>query len=374
MKLLLINYEFPPLGGGAGNATKNIAQEMAKRGNNVVVLTTWFPGLPERELTDGYEIIRVLSMRSRLDRSNPMEMLDFVRLARKEATRLAKEESFNATVAFFAIPSGLIARYLKKKFGVPYIVSLRGGDVPGFLPSAFRFWHFVTMPFTKLIWKDASVIVANSEGLRELALHTACPLGKNVFMISNGVDTELFSPRPAPKVGPFTILFAGRLVEQKGVTHLLKSCAKLKEEGKTFILNIAGDGPLRGKLESETKALGLSSQAHFLGWVSRDKLPELYREANLFALPSFDEGMPNVILEAMSSGLPIVATDIKGNNELVKNEVNGFLYKRQEELTPILKKCIENKGALIDMGPESRKISLDYSWRKVAESYEKLLS
>jgi len=374
MKLLFINYEFPPLGGGAGNATKNIAKEIAKLGHNVIVLTTWFPGLSERESVDGYEIIRVHSIRSRLDRSNPIEMLDFVRLARKEAVRLVRKESFDAAIAFFAIPSGFIAHTLKRKLDIPYIISLRGGDVPGFLPGAFGFWHFVTMPLTKIIWRNASAIVANSEGLRELALHTARPLGKNVFMIPNGVDTELFHPRAAPKDGHFTILFVGRLVEQKGVTYLLKACAKLKAEGENFVLNIAGDGPLRAELESEAKALELGSRVCFLGWVPREKLPELYREADIFVLPSFDEGMPNVILEAMASGLPIVATDIKGNNELVKSGTNGFLYKEQDELVFVLKKCFENKETLVEMGSESRRMSLDYSWQKVAESYKKLLS
>ena len=74
MKLLLINYEFPPLGGGAGNATQNTAKELARQGHKVLVLTTYFQGLLERELIDGYEVVRVHSQRKRVDRSNPIEM------------------------------------------------------------------------------------------------------------------------------------------------------------------------------------------------------------------------------------------------------------------------------------------------------------
>jgi glycosyltransferase involved in cell wall biosynthesis len=78
MRILLINYEFPPLGGGAGNATKNVAKELTVLGHEVLVLTTWFEGLPENSFTDNYRIIRIKSRRKRVDRSNPIEMLSFI--------------------------------------------------------------------------------------------------------------------------------------------------------------------------------------------------------------------------------------------------------------------------------------------------------
>lgn len=377
MRLLLINYEFPPLGGGAGNATKHIAKELARMGHNVLVLSTWFRELPEQETIDGYKIIRIHSRRKRIDRSNPIEMLHFIWCAIREGPTLIKSFSPEAMFSFFAIPSGVVAWYFKRKFGIPYIVSLRGGDVPGFLPKNLKWWHIFSSPLTALVWKHANVVVANSIGLKELAEKTARKFGKDVAYIPNGVDMELFSPSRDKTKNGFKILFVGRLIEQKGVWYLLEGLAHIRDHNATLFkrisCDIVGDGPLRGELEQLSHTLSLENVVKFPGWISRDNLPVLYRSASVFVLPSFDEGMPNVILEAMASGLPIIATDIKGNNELIRNGVNGFLYKHHEELPGALIKLIENPVSSERMGEESRKKSIDYIWSHVARSYDALL-
>ena len=373
MKILIINYEFPPIGGGAGNATQNIAKELARQGHKVLALTTYFQGLSEREINDGYEIVRVHSQRKHVNRSNPIEMLHFVFRAIREGGEAVKKLSPDITISFFALPSGLVAYWLKRKHNIPYVLSLRGGDVPGFLPKNLKWWHIFSSPLTSLVWKHANAIIANSIGLKELAEKTAQRFGKRVECIQNGVDTKLFSPSRHKISGDFKILFVGRLIEQKGAKYLLNAVAEILREKKILprkvFCDIVGDGPLRQELESLSKSLRVDSIVTFHGWVVREKLPTIYQQADVFVLPSFDEGMPNVILEAMATSLPIIATDIKGNNELVQSGANGFLYKHQEELSVLIEKLISDRELGEKFGETSLEKAKKFNWKTAAEEY-----
>jgi glycosyltransferase involved in cell wall biosynthesis len=373
MKLLIINYEYPPLGGGAGNATANIARELAALGHEPFVLTAGFAGLPERESPEGFPVLCVRSRRARIDRSNPLEMLDFLRKADKALPKMLDEFMPDAVIAFFALPSGLLAYKLSKRYGIPYTISLRGGDVPGFLPRNLRLLHALSAPFTRAVWKHASRIIANSKGLEALAEKTALPLGKSVECVPNGIDTKLYQPRPEMRDRRFTLLFVGRLTEQKGVTFLLKACAELLSRNpllaERFRCVIVGDGPLSESLRAQSEALGLGTLVEFTGWRSRAAIIESYQSAHAFALPSFEEGMPNVVLEAMASGLPIIATDVKGNDELVETDRNGFLYRSHAELAGLIERLMDDPALALRFGQESRRKAEAFTWKRVAEAY-----
>ena len=378
MKLLFLNYEFPPLGGGAGNATKNLAYAFTQSGHEVTVITTWFKGLNADEVCDGYRILRVRSRRKRLDRSNTMEMLSYVFHARRRASRLMHEEGApDAVICFFALPTGLVAFHLRKRFGIPYILSLRGGDVPGFLPDELGLLHQLTAPLSARIWKYASHIVANSRGLQELAEHTATRFGKRVAYIPNGVDAETFRPALRPP-DTFTILHVGRLTAQKGTAQLLEALRILHDdaEHEAFRCIIAGDGPLRVELERQAQRLDLGKHIVFLGWVGRAELPALYRRASVFVLPTAEEGMANVILEAMASGLPIITTNARGNEELVEDGVNGVLLSSREPATiaAALRLFQDDSARTARTGQEGRKRSMQYSWQASATQYIDTLS
>jgi glycosyltransferase involved in cell wall biosynthesis len=376
MKILILNYEFPPLGGGAGNTTKYISRELAKMGHSVTTITTWFSGLKEDEIVDGYRLIRLRAIRKRKDRSNVLEMFHYVFLAAKTAKHLVKNEKPDHVISFFAMPTGLIAWYLKRKFALPYTLSLQGGDVPGFLPKNLGTLHRLTAPLTKLVWRHADNIVANSDGLKELAEQTAKPLGKEVVCIPNGVDNAIFYPKENP-TSPFKILFVGRLVEQKGITFLLKSLAQIKKRYANAYdqieTTIIGDGPLRGTLENETDELDIRAKVKFLGWIDRDVLPQIYRESSVFIMPSLEEGMPNVVLEAMASGLPIISTDNRGTNELVKNGENGIIIKDHSVLSSAILELIHDPNKRTNYAKSSRKLTEARGWDILARSYLELI-
>jgi glycosyltransferase involved in cell wall biosynthesis len=275
-------------------------------------------------------------------------------------------------IAFFSIPSGPAAWMLKTLRGVPYIISLRGGDVPGFDARNLSRLHTITNPLTTLLWKNAHAVVGNSAGLCELA-RRFMP-GLDVPEIPNGVDTARFSPAAPAVRERCELLFTGRLAPQKGVDVLLNALTKVCGAWR---LRIAGDGPERERLAALSKHLGIAKQVEFLGWAQRDELPALYRSADIFVFPSYDEGMPNVVLEALASGLPVVATRIAGNDQLVAHGENGMLVPTgdagafAEALLPLMQDTELRKK----MGVRSRAIAVEqFSWERAAAAYEQLFT
>ncbi|HEY0305946.1 MAG TPA: glycosyltransferase, partial [Longimicrobiales bacterium] len=291
-RVLLINYEFPPLGGGAGTATAGIAREMAGLGAEVVVLTSRFRGQPARETRDGYTIVRVPVVRRRVDRANPFEMITFLVSATLALLPLARRWRPDVSIAFFTIPSGPIAWLLRVLRGVPFIVSLRGGDVPGFewAPEARRY-HRLTAPLLRWIWRRADAVVANSNGLRELALKSTPELP--IAVIPNGVELPTHPPLH-PSTHPPRLLTMGRLTQQKGIDILFRALTRMRD--LDFNLDIAGDGPDRPLLEEMARRLEIADRVSFLGWVPRERIEQTFANASVFVLASRIEGMPNVVL------------------------------------------------------------------------------
>jgi colanic acid/amylovoran biosynthesis glycosyltransferase len=141
-----------------------------------------------------------------------------------------------------------------------------------------------------------------------------------------GVDPSAFVPVERDgRPDSCEVLCVGRLVADKGQHLLIDAADRLCREGVDIHVTLAGDGPDRARLEDRAAALGLGTRMTFAGAVSQDQLRELYARADVFCLPSFAEGLPVVLMEAMASGLPVVTTGIMGIPELVEHEVSGEL-------------------------------------------------
>ena len=145
-----------------------------------------------------------------------------------------------------------------------------------------------------------------------------------MLVVHCGVDPEHFQPIQHQGRGS-RVLFVGRLARPKGVPILLDAIAKLRESHPDVRLSIVGDGPDRQQLESTARTLGVESQVRFLGYQSQSQVRELLKQSDVFAMASFAEGIPVVLMEAMASGVPVVATRIAGIPELVEDGRSGFL-------------------------------------------------
>jgi len=452
MRILMINYEFPPIGGGGGNVTHYISRNLARKGHDVCIITSRFKGLPGYERkrfqippdpplergeprgplqrgefrgslqrvelgnpfsklgtkdgpfpkvgTYGFEVHRVPVLRKSPNVCSVHEMFTFVVSASIYSLRLVKEFRPDIVHIFFGIPSGPVAYLLKKVYNLPYVVFLGGRDVPRphSDPPFYRLMYGVLSPAIRSIWGNAKAVVACSNGLRELALrwlngspHTrgsalpvetcrdtacrvSCYSGIKIGVIPDGVDLSKFRPvekNPDPDA-TVKILTIGRLIPRKGFDCLIRSLPELmKIARKDFCVEIVGDGPLRAELTRLTEQLHVADKVVFAGTVPYEQLAGKYRQADVFVLSSLAEGMPLVVLEAMASGLPIIASGVQGIEDLVEEGVNGHLFPPADHraLNQYLAAVINDDAIRLQMGRESARIVRKYDWANIAEQY-----
>lgn len=360
-RVLLLNYEYPPLGGGAGNATRFLLREFAGRRDLEVIVITSSHGPARIEHPADNVTIHFLDIgkRGSLHYQTYRDLLVYSFRALLRARRVV--HSWRPTVihAFFGVPCGFIAMLLR----VPYIVSLRGSDVPGYSPRMERMERLVLTRLSRRIWKRASAVVVNSRGLGALARRTAF---HDFPVIPNGVDTRLFSPHDEadrqrdPEV-PLRIIAVGRLITRKGF-HMVVEAVREEE------LVLVGDGPERKRLEF----LARGRNAMFLGEQTQEQVAVLLRDADVFVLPSANEGMSNSLLEAMACGLPVIVSNVGGTSELVRG--NGLVLKDlgTGSIRNALDRLSADPAARIRWGKRSREIALEYSWSAAAAAYEEL--
>jgi len=356
-KILVLNYEFPPLGGGASNATKYLLQEFAKKDDLQIDLITSSTNKFQIEKPADNITIHYLNINKNGDmhyQSNK-DLLTYSWKAYLYAKNLIKTNNFDLIHAFFGIPCGFIAQQLK----LPYIVSLRGSDVPFYNPRFEKLDKLIFQHLSKNIWKNSKATIANSQGLKDLALKTSP--NQKIELIYNGIDITEFHPSKTKLHTPLRILAVGRLIPRKGFDILLQASKDLDIE-----VTIIGDGPEKNNLQAISKDNKI--QAHFTGAIEHDKIITYYQESDIFVLPSANEGMSNTVLEAMACGLPIITTNTGGTQELVKE--NGWIIKRNvKELRKALESAISNPKQLNKMGQESRKKVESMTWEKVADEY-----
>jgi len=377
MRILVINYEYPPIGGGGGDASKFLAEGYAERDHEVLVLTARWKDLPSWDNPQEHlSIRRFFSFRKSADHCTPARMLAFMLLGIPHVIPLVRKFKPDVSHCHFAIPVGpigLAARIFQK---VPYILTFQGGDVPGFVPEQTDKYFKLIKPLAKWVVHKASFAVAVGEGLRRLA--SSAYDRSDILYIPNGVDVHLFKPLEGKKDSDcIRILFAGRFNPQKAVDRLIRAASLLKQKGvSNFMIDLYGGGPLESDLITLTKDLQLDHVVHFKGWVKREELAKDLRMADIFSLPSDVEGMPVACLQAMASGLPIVGTRVMGILETVSEGENGFLVEKGSisALSDALGKLITDPALRGKMGANSRIIACQkYSWDAICSKYLSLM-
>jgi len=379
MNILFVNYELPPIGGGGGRATWQIARRLVETGHVVRVLTSLFGDLPPEEMRDGVKIRRIRVLRRRPDGTSTRELLSFMMKSLAPATRWAEESRPDVVCAFFAIPGGPAAWRLRRRLNVPYVLALRGSDVPRPELARHQRLHFFTRPFIRRLLHDAAGATAVSDGLRDAAMRLEA--GVPIEVIPNGVDTAFFTPSEdveSREVAP-ELLYVGRLREFKGVQHLIGALPAISQElGRAVRLTIVGDGPYLRNLKAlveRQRAAGVNSDVRFMGWMEQAELRGLYQRASAVVLPSLVEGHPNVLLEGMACGLPCVASDVPGTREVVTSET-GFLVRPEsaDAIRRAVVKLFVNPGVWRRMSRAARGRALEFGWLGVAKRYEAVLA
>lgn len=350
MIVLLINYEYPPIGAGAANATRHIAKSLVQLGHKAVVLTAGFRGNVGHTTEDGgVDVYRLPSRRASVSQSNPREMMSFVWHAWRALGRVVETHKPDAAFIFFSIPCGLLGPTLKGRYGIPYTILLRGGDVPGMEPH-LNTVHTLLRPVRRRILRGARAVIANSKGLAEASM-AADPIP--VSVVPNGVDTDFFRPPAQRPDGPFTFLFVGRFQSQKNLPVVINAFADAF--ARTDVrLRLVGDGPQRPELDEQVARRGIQSQVTFVPWQDREGLLREYQSAHCLINYSLYEGMPNVVLEAMACGLPTILSDIEMHCEVALD--SNTVWFVQPDSGKALAQCLFDA-----LGSVSHSQPIDYS-------------
>jgi glycosyltransferase involved in cell wall biosynthesis len=369
---LLINYEYPPLGAGAATASKNLGDALTRRGNRVVVLTSAYKNLRGVADEGRITVIRVPAWRTSVHRSGLGQMTAYILSCCWHAPHIAQAYHIERVLAFFSIPGGAVARWLQYRLSLPYAVSLRGGDVPGTEPG-LRLFYELLKGLRRNILRHARYISAPSQGLKLLS-ESADPFV--VQVIPNAVDCEYFRPVSQSQPSPLTLLSVGRLHWQKNVSRVLEILMAVRNQsGIPAIARVIGDGPERRNLEKFTHRHGLDGAVSFEGWLPRNAVAAAYRSATVLVHISIYEGMSNVVLEALASGLPVVASRIPENMELIEPERNGLLFDLNEASSKIAQAIVhlyESPDLWTQMSHQAReRATSEHSWDRVAEMSEK---
>jgi glycosyltransferase involved in cell wall biosynthesis len=377
MKILFLNYEYPPLGGGAGNATAYLLREYAHIPDLEVHLVTSSVDESEHVVSLASNVtvhsVPIGKNGENLHFQSSKDLLRYSWAGFWYAERLLQKEHFDVIHAFFSVPCGFMAKRLAKKYGIPYIVSLRGADVPGY-SERFTGLYLLLRPIIRNIWRHAARVIAHSSGLRLLALQTNTE--QRLDMIPNGIDTTEFRPDMARETdGIFRMLCVSRITPRKGIRYLIEGFDLLRKKNPSKMeLWIIGEGDESSALRALVQTLGLHQGVKFFGRVTHDKLHSFYGLADVFVLPSLNEGMSNTMLEALASGLPIIATVTGGTEELVTNGENGWYIEKEspEDIALKLEKVLIDEELRKKMGMASRVRAERMSWGNVAKQYAEI--
>lgn len=278
--------------------------------------------------------------------------------------RLHRRHRFDLVHCHSAYPPAYVSRTFRSLTGLPYVVRPHGADIlPG--ETVRSSWWLGRRMLAGL--RAADAVIAQGIFLREVVLECGVP-SRLVHVIHNGVDRSAFAtaaPHPHPR--PY-LLGMGSLVRHKGFDLLVRAFAGLADTGVDLV--IAGEGPEREPLRRLAAEAGLADRVHFLGNVMGDRKVSLYRSAAAFVCPSRREPFANVILEAFASGLPVVATDVGGNRELLADGA-GILCRPEDpaSLAAGVARVLHEPALAEALRRRAAEAASSHDWRRVAGHY-----
>jgi glycosyltransferase involved in cell wall biosynthesis len=363
MRVLICNFEYPPLGGGGGASCAWLAAELAKR-HEVTVLTSRAFGLAARTMECGVTVVRVrTSFRRHHAVANVPSMLTFMALGVGWGRKLLAAEQYDVVNTHFALPTGPVGDRLAREANIPNVLSLHGGDVydPSKLTSPHR--HPVLRGWIRRLLRRADLVVANSSNTLENMRRFYLPEVSAALI-------PLAIPRPpAVAVGrgsfgfgsdEILLVTVGRLVARKAVGQLISLVEKLRRHRAHLL--IIGTGPEERRLKDTAAARGVADSVHFFGHVGELDKFRLLRMSDIYVSTSQHEGFGLVFLEAMASGLPVLCYGHGGQVDFLLDGQTGYLVPLND-LTAFTERCRELIG-----NPDLRRTIGEHN-RERAESF-----
>jgi glycosyltransferase involved in cell wall biosynthesis len=369
----MLNYEFPPIGGGAGHAHLCLLREYAGNGQLTIDVLTSAPGpgFFEEKFSENITIYKVGLHKKSLHYWRKAEVIEWLIKARFHYRRLLRKNHYDLAHAFFGFPTGWLCYRSADK--LPYIISLRGSDVPGENPR-LALDYKILKPIFRAIWKKAVGLVACSEGLKDRALRFLP--SASIDVIPNGVELDRFYPAKADRAqtGVLNLLTVGRLSATKRVEMLIDAVDILHKAGRAVQFTIVGGGGMADQLKRAVSQRNLGDVVDVAGRVDAEKIPEVYRRNDIYISATMQEGMSNAMLEAMASGLPIITTPCECVQELIAD--NGVVVQEEnaQAIAEAIVRLADDRQSYEKMSACARSRAERFSWKSAAQEYISLYS
>lgn len=367
MQVLTINYECPPQGGGAGVVMHDLLTALrCQPGLRQTALCGWDYQLGNPPNVSGIDLRFVPVERKSAHQTGVRAIGQFLWRAGR-VLRQMDLDSYDLIHFHFSVPTGLLSLVTR---GKPYVCSLHGIDVPGFVTEEGVLFQRLTLPANRYILSGASSVFAPSGELAAL-VREYCPAAR-VQSIPHGVRAEAFAAKELyPTVGRKFVTLA-RLVSWKRIDLLIRTVVELQRAIPDVTLDIFGDGEQRTALEALIRSSGASGFVKLRGIASKESVQSSLSTFDAFVLPSVSEAFGLVFLEAMAAGLPVVGIDRGGPSEIITHGTNGILVKRDDsgELFAALHQLASVPQLVETMGRQARLAAVErFSWDAVARQY-----
>ncbi len=401
MRILILGYELPPIGGGTGQALAHLVEEWNDLPD--VEIEIWTAAPPRgvnRILPNGVTTREFKCFKKQIHFWRGIEQ--FTLLWRCWRETLGDSPPPDVVLVWGGWPLGLLLLGRLNRF--PSVVALRGSDVPGFnTRTSGGLWQVLA----RRVWNIASAVTVNSPALETLAKKTTPDLQFEI--VPNGVNLQSVTPAPSvlpanagiqgkvpagppPRfpvkpgmtlgtdqseriewdpIRPIRILSVNRLIRRKRVEMLIQAVALLPPEWFPRLqVQIIGEGPEEHRLRTAVKEFALDPVIEFLGEVPSEEMPGYYEDADFFVLASSAEGLSNALLEAMAFGLPCFHATKTGFEEIDAVTVQ---FRSAQSLSKKLLNHLERPSKAFRRGDASREVAQKQTWRRAAESYDALL-
>jgi len=364
---MILSTPFPPKE-GIGYYTYNLSRKLIENGHEVVVITRGSWNKTQREVFDDIEVIRTPFI--------PIYPF-YLHLHGIFLNKIFKSLESQVDIVHVHTPlPPLIKTSLPMIITVhtPMLTDNRYIKVSSIYSLFSKISaRFVSYPLElKLIQASDLVTTVSKSIAQELKEYHLNP--DQITVVGNGVDEKFFIPKQQKSGNNKYILYVGHIDREKGLFDLVECGKYICHERPDVFFIFAGAGRDLNKLKLKTKKTGFQDKFIFLGQVDRDQIAKLYQNASIFVLPSYHEGMPGVLLEAMSSSLPVVATDVRGNRDLISGGENGIIVPpgSPKKLAETILMLLEDEKIGKNLSKNARKtIEKNYTWNAISSKFLK---
>jgi glycosyltransferase involved in cell wall biosynthesis len=378
LKILFLNYEYPPLGGGGGVVMGALARELARR-HEVTVLTSQALGLPSASVEGGVRIIRApVFFRRQLAVANFPSMLAFLPSAAGRGLALMRSDRFDVINTHFVVPTGPVGQFLARVKGIPNVLSVHGGDL--FDPSKQSSPHrhaWLRAPIRYMLNAADEVVGQSRDTVRHVS--EIYGVSRRIELIPLGIERPpLVAGNSRAQLGlapdAFVMVTIGRLVARKSTLQLVHALASSARADAHLV--VVGDGPDTAALQNAAAAAGVAERVHLLGHVADAQKYQALAAADIFVSTSQHEGFGLVFLEAMAFGLPVVCYDRGGQTDFLKSRETGHVIQLNDlaDFTRALVELHDNPAVRREIGKANLQRVEAFFIDRCAERYESVFT